>query len=71
MNKAVKIIQFSLWKRGFDVQQAEEELTTLVNQGWRIVAAGGCGASTAQGAKVAWAEGYGFVVLEADFTHLQ
>jgi hypothetical protein len=67
MSKAVKIVQFSLWKRGFDVEQAEEELTYLVNQGWRIVAAGGCATSANPTHKVGWAEGYGFVVLETEF----
>jgi hypothetical protein len=55
MSKEVKIISFISDREGRE--DAEKELTKLVNEGWEIKAAGG-----GTGAELVW----GFVILQKD-----
>jgi hypothetical protein len=55
MAKEVKILSFISDREGRE--DAEKELTKLVNEGWVIVAAGG-----GSGAELVW----GFVILQKD-----
>lgn len=55
MAKEVKIVTFINDREGRE--QGEEELTRLVNESWKIKAAGG-----GQGAEMVW----GFVILERE-----